>query len=143
MLCRSHRVDLALSWGDREVGLRGGRAAMTTAPAPPSPTAPTGTPGGGAGPRPLPRPRPASAAAALTSAAAGDPRHRHRRHRAVGGAAHLADGVGGGRYGRLTYRLDVDIRSATALGIVGAGGIGDEPLDAARVQGFGTVNFSR
>lgn len=37
------------------------------------------------------------------------------------------------------YQLDVNIRSATLLGIVGAGGIGYYLLNAARVQEFGTV----
>lgn len=37
------------------------------------------------------------------------------------------------------YQLDVNIRSATLLGIVGAGGIGYDLLNAARVQEFGVV----
>ncbi|MFC7403525.1 phosphonate ABC transporter, permease protein PhnE [Georgenia alba] len=37
------------------------------------------------------------------------------------------------------YQLDVNIRSATLLGIVGAGGIGFYLLNAARVQEFGVV----
>ncbi|MDA2806911.1 phosphonate ABC transporter, permease protein PhnE [Nocardiopsis suaedae] len=43
--------------------------------------------------------------------------------------------------GHLLYQLDVNIRSATVLGIVGAGGIGYELLNAARVQEFGTVTL--
>ncbi|ONK09707.1 phosphonate ABC transporter, permease protein PhnE [Streptomyces sp. MP131-18] len=39
----------------------------------------------------------------------------------------------------LLYTLDVNIRSATLLGIVGAGGIGYDLLNAARVQQFDVV----
>ncbi|MGW3954247.1 phosphonate ABC transporter, permease protein PhnE [Streptomyces sp. NPDC004752] len=39
----------------------------------------------------------------------------------------------------LLYQLDVNIRSATLLGIVGAGGIGYDLLNAARVLEFGVV----
>lgn len=39
------------------------------------------------------------------------------------------------------YQLDVNIRSATLLGIVGAGGIGFYLLNASRVQEFGVVSF--
>jgi phosphonate transport system permease protein len=41
--------------------------------------------------------------------------------------------------GHLLYQLDVNIRSATLLGIVGAGGIGFDLLNAARVLEFGIV----
>ncbi|MDS1271335.1 phosphonate ABC transporter, permease protein PhnE [Lipingzhangella sp. LS1_29] len=41
----------------------------------------------------------------------------------------------------LLYQLDVNIRSATLLGIVGAGGIGFYLLNAARVLEFGVVTF--
>ncbi|MFE7269476.1 phosphonate ABC transporter, permease protein PhnE [Streptomyces sp. NPDC057623] len=41
--------------------------------------------------------------------------------------------------GHTLYQLDVNIRSATLLGIVGAGGIGFELLNAARVLEFGLV----
>lgn len=41
--------------------------------------------------------------------------------------------------GHTLYQLDVNIRSATLLGIVGAGGIGYELLNAARVLEFGLV----
>ncbi|MFF0223590.1 phosphonate ABC transporter, permease protein PhnE [Streptomyces sp. NPDC004629] len=41
--------------------------------------------------------------------------------------------------GHLLYQLDVNIRSATLLGIVGAGGIGYDLLNAARVLDFGVV----
>lgn len=41
--------------------------------------------------------------------------------------------------GHLLYQLDVNIRSATLLGIVGAGGIGYDLLGAARVLDFGVV----
>jgi phosphonate transport system permease protein len=41
--------------------------------------------------------------------------------------------------GHLLYQLDVNIRSATLLGIVGAGGIGFELLNASRVLDFGVV----
>jgi phosphonate transport system permease protein len=41
--------------------------------------------------------------------------------------------------GHLLYQLDVNIRSATLLGIVGAGGIGYDLLSAARVLEFGVV----
>ena len=37
------------------------------------------------------------------------------------------------------YQLDVNIRSATLLGIVGAGGIGFDLLSASRILEFGTV----
>ncbi|MDT7639949.1 MAG: phosphonate transport system permease protein, partial [Pseudonocardiales bacterium] len=37
------------------------------------------------------------------------------------------------------YQLDVNIRSATLLGIVGAGGIGFDLLGASRVLEFGMV----
>lgn len=43
--------------------------------------------------------------------------------------------------GHSMYRLDVNIRSATVLGIVGAGGIGYELLNAARVLEFGVVTL--
>ena len=39
------------------------------------------------------------------------------------------------------YQLDVNIRSATLLGIVGAGGIGYYLLNASRVQQFQTVTL--
>lgn len=39
------------------------------------------------------------------------------------------------------YQLDVNIRSATLLGIVGAGGIGFYLLNASRVQEFDVVSF--
>lgn len=39
------------------------------------------------------------------------------------------------------YQLDVNIRSATLLGIVGAGGIGFYLLNASRVQAFDVVTF--
>ena len=41
--------------------------------------------------------------------------------------------------GHLLYQLDVNIRSATLLGIVGAGGIGFHLQNAARVLEFGVV----
>jgi phosphonate transport system permease protein len=41
--------------------------------------------------------------------------------------------------GHTLYQLDVNIRSATLLGVVGAGGIGFELLNAARVLEFGLV----
>ncbi|HLL65773.1 MAG TPA: phosphonate ABC transporter, permease protein PhnE [Micromonosporaceae bacterium] len=41
--------------------------------------------------------------------------------------------------GHLLYQLDVNIRSATLLGIVGAGGIGFQLQNAARVLEFGVV----
>ncbi|MYU17341.1 phosphonate ABC transporter, permease protein PhnE, partial [Streptomyces sp. SID8361] len=41
--------------------------------------------------------------------------------------------------GHVLYQLDVNIRSATLLGIVGAGGIGYDLLNAARVLEFGVV----
>ncbi|MQA10959.1 MAG: phosphonate ABC transporter, permease protein PhnE [Pseudonocardiaceae bacterium] len=41
--------------------------------------------------------------------------------------------------GHLLYQLDVNIRSATLLGIVGAGGIGFHLLNASRVLEFGVV----
>ncbi|RBO90384.1 phosphonate ABC transporter, permease protein PhnE [Nocardia puris] len=41
--------------------------------------------------------------------------------------------------GNLLYQLDVNIRSATLLGIVGAGGIGFHLLNATRVLEFGVV----
>ncbi|TCP53615.1 phosphonate transport system permease protein [Tamaricihabitans halophyticus] len=41
--------------------------------------------------------------------------------------------------GHLLYQLDVNIRSATLLGIVGAGGIGFQLLNASRVLEFGVV----
>ncbi|MEV6056576.1 phosphonate ABC transporter, permease protein PhnE [Streptomyces sp. NPDC052107] len=41
--------------------------------------------------------------------------------------------------GHVLYQLDVNIRSATLLGIVGAGGIGFDLLNASRVQEFGVV----
>jgi phosphonate transport system permease protein len=41
--------------------------------------------------------------------------------------------------GHLLYQLDVNIRSATLLGIVGAGGIGFYLLNASRVMEFGVV----
>lgn len=41
--------------------------------------------------------------------------------------------------GHVLYQLDVNIRSATLLGVVGAGGIGFELLNAARVLEFGLV----
>lgn len=41
--------------------------------------------------------------------------------------------------GHVLYQLDVNIRSATLLGIVGAGGIGFELLNASRVLEFGVV----
>ena len=41
--------------------------------------------------------------------------------------------------GHLLYQLDVNIRSATLLGIVGAGGIGYDLLNAARVLQFPVV----
>ncbi|MFJ9819946.1 phosphonate ABC transporter, permease protein PhnE [Streptomyces sp. NPDC101151] len=41
--------------------------------------------------------------------------------------------------GHLLYQLDVNIRSATLLGIVGAGGIGFDLLNASRVLDFGVV----
>ncbi|MER5939540.1 phosphonate ABC transporter, permease protein PhnE [Streptomyces sp. NPDC001928] len=41
--------------------------------------------------------------------------------------------------GHVLYQLDVNIRSATLLGIVGAGGIGFDLLNAARVLDFGVV----
>lgn len=41
--------------------------------------------------------------------------------------------------GHLLYQLDVNIRSATLLGIVGAGGIGYQLLNASRVLEFGVV----
>ncbi len=41
--------------------------------------------------------------------------------------------------GHLLYTLDVNIRSATLLGIVGAGGIGYDLLNAARVLQFDVV----
>ncbi|MBB5935476.1 phosphonate ABC transporter, permease protein PhnE [Streptomyces zagrosensis] len=40
----------------------------------------------------------------------------------------------------LLYTLDVNIRSATLLGVVGAGGIGYDLLNAARVQQFDVVS---
>ncbi|GAA1083898.1 phosphonate ABC transporter, permease protein PhnE [Nocardiopsis metallicus] len=43
--------------------------------------------------------------------------------------------------GHSMYQLDVNIRSATILGIVGAGGIGYELLNAARVLEFGVVTL--
>jgi len=43
--------------------------------------------------------------------------------------------------GHLLYQLDVNIRSATLLGIVGAGGIGYYLLQASRVREFGTVTL--
>lgn len=43
--------------------------------------------------------------------------------------------------GHLLYQLDVNIRSATLLGIVGAGGIGYYLLEASRVREFGTVTL--
>lgn len=43
--------------------------------------------------------------------------------------------------GHLLYQLDVNIRSATLLGIVGAGGIGYYLLEANRVREFGTVTL--
>lgn len=43
--------------------------------------------------------------------------------------------------GHLLYQLDVNVRSATLLGIVGAGGIGYYLLEAARVREFGTVTL--
>lgn len=43
--------------------------------------------------------------------------------------------------GHAMYQLDVNIRSATVLGIVGAGGIGYELLNAARVLEFGVVTL--
>ncbi|TFD45958.1 phosphonate ABC transporter, permease protein PhnE [Cryobacterium frigoriphilum] len=41
----------------------------------------------------------------------------------------------------ILYQLDVNIRSATLLGIVGAGGIGFYLLNASRVQAFDVVSF--
>ncbi|MBA6440639.1 phosphonate ABC transporter, permease protein PhnE [Streptomyces sp. GMR22] len=41
--------------------------------------------------------------------------------------------------GHVLYQLDVNVRSATLLGIVGAGGIGYDLLNAARVLEFGVV----
>ncbi|MFE5813327.1 phosphonate ABC transporter, permease protein PhnE [Streptomyces sp. NPDC056479] len=41
--------------------------------------------------------------------------------------------------GHVLYQLDVNIRSATLLGIVGAGGIGFDLLNASRVLDFGVV----
>lgn len=41
--------------------------------------------------------------------------------------------------GHLLYQLDVNIRAATLLGIVGAGGIGFQLLNASRVLEFGVV----
>lgn len=41
----------------------------------------------------------------------------------------------------LLYQLDVNIRSATLLGIVGAGGIGFYLINASRVQAFDVVAF--
>ncbi|WP_432045220.1 phosphonate ABC transporter, permease protein PhnE [Streptomyces asiaticus] len=41
--------------------------------------------------------------------------------------------------GHVLYQLDVNIRSATLLGIVGAGGLGYDLLNAARVLEFGVV----
>jgi phosphonate transport system permease protein len=41
----------------------------------------------------------------------------------------------------ILYQLDVNIRSATLLGIVGAGGIGFYLLNASRVQAFDVVTF--
>lgn len=41
--------------------------------------------------------------------------------------------------GHLLYQLDVNLRSATLLGIVGAGGIGYDLLNAARVLQFPVV----
>ncbi|WP_078942840.1 phosphonate ABC transporter, permease protein PhnE [Streptomyces viridochromogenes] len=41
--------------------------------------------------------------------------------------------------GHTLYQLDVNIRAATLLGVVGAGGIGFELLNAARVLEFGLV----
>ncbi|MEU0964998.1 phosphonate ABC transporter, permease protein PhnE [Streptomyces sp. NPDC005917] len=41
--------------------------------------------------------------------------------------------------GHVLYQLDVNIRSATLLGIVGAGGIGFDLLNASRVLEFGVV----
>ncbi|MFF3464639.1 phosphonate ABC transporter, permease protein PhnE [Streptomyces sp. NPDC001984] len=41
--------------------------------------------------------------------------------------------------GHILYQLDVNIRSATLLGIVGAGGIGFDLLNASRVLDFGVV----
>ncbi|WP_262698518.1 MULTISPECIES: phosphonate ABC transporter, permease protein PhnE [Streptomyces] len=41
--------------------------------------------------------------------------------------------------GHVLYQLDVNIRSATLLGIVGAGGIGYDLLNATRVLEFGVV----
>ncbi|WP_017585031.1 phosphonate ABC transporter, permease protein PhnE [Nocardiopsis ganjiahuensis] len=43
--------------------------------------------------------------------------------------------------GHSMYQLDVNIRAATILGIVGAGGIGYELLNAARVLEFGVVTL--
>ena len=39
----------------------------------------------------------------------------------------------------MLYQLDVNIRSATLLGIVGAGGIGFDLLSAAQILEFGLV----
>jgi phosphonate transport system permease protein len=41
--------------------------------------------------------------------------------------------------GHVLYQLDVNIRSATLLGIVGAGGIGFDLLSAAQIIEFGLV----
>ncbi|GAA2300217.1 hypothetical protein SVIO_021460 [Streptomyces violaceusniger] len=41
--------------------------------------------------------------------------------------------------GHLLYQLEVNVRSATLLGIVGAGGIGYDLLNAARVLQFPVV----
>ncbi|WP_240812913.1 hypothetical protein [Streptomyces sp. DASNCL29] len=41
--------------------------------------------------------------------------------------------------GHLLHQLDVNLRSATLLGIVGAGGIGYDLLNAARVLQFPVV----
>ncbi|MEU6657618.1 phosphonate ABC transporter, permease protein PhnE [Streptomyces sp. NPDC046821] len=44
--------------------------------------------------------------------------------------------------GHLLYQLDVNVRSATLLGIVGAGGIGYDLLNAARVLQFPVVTMA-
>lgn len=41
--------------------------------------------------------------------------------------------------GHLLYQLDVNIRSATLLGVVGAGGIGFDLLSGAQILEFGLV----
>jgi phosphonate transport system permease protein len=43
--------------------------------------------------------------------------------------------------GHVLYQLDVNIRSATLLGIVGAGGIGFDLLSAAQILEFGLVTM--